>query len=188
MRRYLHIVVAAFLAAMCVIPAAGQGYRQNKVKTKAEPEPLVFRKTYMLDGKFRNKGEIYRYLSGWSSGIDMEFVGSVGFDEKCYFLAIRGLDFARKEGRMTCSVNIHVLDGGFTLELNDFSAGWNNHFIPDLSKQDDKFNRPWLWRVNHNPEVVQAARERCKEIFDTLCASMDKYLEEGPPMELLRVD
>ena len=75
-----------------------------------------------------------------------------------------------------------------TLEVKDVSVGWNNHFIPDISKPDENFTRPWLWRVNHNPEVVQAARERCKEIFDTLCASMDKYLEEGPPMELQRVN
>ena len=188
MKKIIHIALAAAMAALCVLPAAGQSYKASKVREKSEPEPLEFRRSFTLDGNNKDKGDIYRFLYGWSSGIDMEFVGSVGYDEKCYFLAINGLDFAGKEGHMTCSVNIHILNDGLTLELKDFSVGWNNHFIPDLSKQDDNFNRPWLWRVNHNPEVVQAARERCKEIFDTLCASMDKYLEEGPPMELQRVN
>ena len=188
MRRCSHIVVAAFLAAMCVLPAAGQSYKASKVREKSEPEPLEFKRSFTLNGNNKDKGDIYRYLYGWSSGIDMEFVGSVGFDEKCYFLAINGLDFAGKEGRMTCSVNIHILAGGLTLELKDFAIGWDNHFIPDLSKQDDKFNRTWLWRVNHNPEVVQAGRDRCREIFDTLCASLDNYLKEGPPLELQLVN
>ena len=162
--------------------------KSSKVKEKSEPEPLEFKRSFTLNGNNKDKGDIYRYLYGWSSGIDMEFVGSVGFDEKCYFLKVRGLDFAGKEGRLTCSVNIHILYGGLILELKDFAVGWNNRFIPDMSKQDDKFNRPWLWRVYHNPEIVQAARQRCKEIFDTLCESLDEFLLDGPPMEMNRIN
>lgn len=186
MKRTLHICIAAILAAICVFPAAGQSYKRNKVMT--DPEPLEFRKIYWLKDKEKDKSDIYRDLYGWGEGFDLEFVGSVGFDEKCYFLKAQGLDFDGKDGRMTGSVNIHILYGGFVLELKDIAVGWGNHFISDLSKEDNSFNRPWLWRVNHNPETVEAARERSKEIFDTLCASMDEFLKNGPPMELKRIN
>ncbi|MBQ6186037.1 MAG: hypothetical protein IJK48_09235 [Bacteroidales bacterium] len=182
MKRILHIILAAVMAAFCVLPASGQSYKNYKVKT--DPEPLVFRKIYWFNDQEKDKGDIYRDLYGWGEGLDLEFVGGVGFDEKCFFLKAQGLDFNGNDGHMTGSVNIHILEGGFTLELKDIAVGWGNHFIPDLSKEDNSFNRTWLWRVNHNPEIVEAARGRCRELFETLCKSMDKFLEDGPPMEL----
>ena len=65
MRRCSHIVVAAFLAAMCVLPAAGQGYKANKVREKSEPEPLTFSRIIstnkMLDSN------LFKLTRGWDS-------------------------------------------------------------------------------------------------------------------------
>ena len=188
MRRLSHIAFAALLAAMCVLPAAGQNYKASKVREKSEPEPLEFRKTFILDSEKKAKREIYHDLNGWNPEFDMQFYGSVGFDEKHFSLDIDDLQLGKEKGWMSIAVVLHIINGGIILEFKDIAVAWRNHTHIVLSQKDDSFNRTWLWKVNHNPEVVQAARERSKEIFDTLCASLDKYLKEGPPWELQLVD
>lgn len=185
MKRIPHIVVAAALAALCVLPAAGQNYRRNKVIN--DPEPLEFRKVYWISSKDRD--DIRQHLMKWDCrAFDLSLTGfPTDSDGKYMHLNTEGLDFDGVEGSLVGTVGVVITDGPMVLELKNIRAYWRNHRI-ELSKQDDSFNRTWLWRVNHNPEIVQAARARCKEVFDTLCASMDKYLEDGPPMELLRVD
>lgn len=182
MKRILHIILAAGLAAFCVLPAAGQSYKKNKVKT--DPEPLEFRQLYWYRNFDKDKGEIYRELYRWDPVLPLEFVGSVGFEGKYYFLDVQDLDFGKVRGRMTASVNIHILYGGILLEFKDIAISWRNHIHIDLSKEDNSFNRTWLWRVNHNPEIIEAARIRCKDLFDTLSKSMDEFVEDGPPMEM----
>lgn len=184
MRRSLHIVIAAALAAICVLPAAGQNYKRNKVK--AEPEPLEFRKVYWISSK-DNDG-LRTHLMKWDCrAFDLSLTGfPTNAEGKYMHLNTEGLDFNGVVGSITGKVGVLIMDGAIVLEFKNIHAYWRNHFYVDLSKEDNSFNRTWLWRVNHNPEIVQAARERCKEIFDILCASMGEYLRDGPPMELQR--
>ena len=186
MRRSLHIVIAAALAAICVLPAAGQSYKRNNVRP--EPEPLVFRKVYSLPGE--NSKDIYRLVAHWKCD-DYNIIftgGGYGYESKGYYLSAHNQDFDKVIGTIMGNVVLCFYDGEMALEFNRISVDWNNHLILDMSKDDNRLNRPWLWRVNHNTKIVQTARDRCKEIFDHLCSSMDEYLRDGPPMELKRID
>lgn len=188
MRRFIHIVVAAFLAAMCVIPAAGQNYKSSKVREKSEPEPLEFRKVFLMPG--HKEKEQRELINKWDfNDYNLKYTGGPAYcDGMVWFLSAHDIDFKKVKGTVMGNFSILFNNGYITLEFNRIAIDWKGHLILDMSNGDDKFNRPWLWRVNHNPEVVQAARERCKEIFDTLCASLDNYLKEGPPWELQLVD
>ena len=187
MRRLSHIAFAALLAAMCVLPAAGQNYKASKVREKSEPEPLEFRKVYCLPSNGRK--EIRTALMRWEyHDFDMDLNGfPVGSDGNYMSMNVNGLDVNGIDGRIYGRVGIVITEGLVVLQLDNIHACWREHDVK-MSRMDDRFNRPWLWRVNHNPEVVQAARERCKEIFDTLCASMDEFLKDGPPMEMRRLN
>lgn len=187
MRRVLHIALAAAMAALCVLPAAGQSYKASKVREKSEPEPLEFRKVFPLSQN--DYKEIRTRLMRWECpGYDLSLSGfPVNSDGKYMSLNVGGLDFDGVKGSVSGSVGVLISGGMAILEFRNIYAGWGTHLV-EMSKRDDSFNRTWLWRVNHNKEIVQAARERCEEIFDTLCASLDDFLKDGPPMELQRVN
>ena len=182
MRRILHIALAATLAAICVLPASGQDYRRNKVRV--EPEPLEFRKTYWLPGlsprdqrALMNKWDFKEY--------ELKNTGGPAYnDGLSYFLSVHNLDFKKVKGTVMGNVIFLFNEGYLTLEFNNITIDWKNHLIIDMSQEDSRLNRPWLWRVNHNPVIVNTARERCREIFDTICASMDEFIKDGPPLEL----
>ncbi|MBQ5979401.1 MAG: hypothetical protein IJL58_05225 [Bacteroidales bacterium] len=182
MKRILHIILAAVMAAFCVLPASGQSYKKNKVRT--DPEPLEFRKVYWISSK--NHDKVRKHLMKWDCNkLDLSLTGfPVNSDGKCFHLNVDGVDFEGVKGSITGTVNVIITEGPTVLELKDIHTYWRNHFYVDLSKEDNSFNRTWLWRVNHNPTIVEAARERCKELFEILCQSMDEYLKDGPPMEL----
>ena len=174
------------MAAICVLPAAGQSYRRNKVKT--EPDPLEFRKVFLMQGQ--NEKEQRELVNKWTfNDYNLKFTGGSAYrDGMVWFLSAHDLGFKKVRGTVMGNFNILFDDGYMTLEFNNIAIDWKGHLILDMSTEDNSFNRPWLWRINHNPEIVQAARERCKEIFDTLCASMDEFLKDGPPMEMRRLN
>ena len=70
------------------------------------------------------------------------------------------------------------------LNSRNIGAVWKNNFVVRMSTHDDRFNRTWLWRVLRSKKILNQIRVRSEELFKVITASMDHYLEVGPPAEL----
>ncbi len=197
MRRYLHIVVAAFLAAMCVIPAAGQSYKASKVREKSEPEPLTFSRNIDLelfsDKKF--DPNLSGLLRDWkySDGNDIvEYIFHNDFDDDNfiqYHGSFYNLQASEEPFNLVIWFKLHYRSPyRLVLEGYDITAFGKKDPFLKLSAYDDKFNRTWLWRVSHNIETVDKQREIAKECFNRVADSIEVFLKDGPPWELQLVD
>ena len=189
MRRSLHIVITAALAAICVLPAAGQNYKRNKVK--AEPEPLTFSRIIMSDKEIDpNLRETTR---GWDSNecrietitywdtFDDNYMSYVGrfdglnADEEVFDLVIWMKLIYENPHKLT----LHAY------EITAFSA---KHPVMDLSVNDTRLNRPWLWRAFHNIDTIDKQRKIAEDCFNYVADSLEDFIRNGPPMELQRID
>jgi len=192
MRRILHIVVAAALVAMCVYPAAGQGYRKNKVKN--DPEPLEIHRSYCIPEKTRS--QIWDYFSLWgdtlpeveyhSSSFNNEWFTS-GEYKRTYFGRFENLDFGRKRGTLSLIIDLVIFPGSVDLVFRDIDVdcGYLIYSGP-LSKSDDSFNRTPQWLINHK-KVFDQARIRANECFEYVAASLEEYIKDGGAMEMKRI-
>lgn len=189
MRRSLHIVIAAALAAICLLPAAGQNYKRNKVK--AEPEPLSFSRIITSDKEFDS--DLFNLTLDWNSSM-------CGFDRLSYWDSDGDnyLSYAGRFENLTADNELFdlcmwlklVYDNPRQLELiayNIISFG-DKDPIMKLSSKDDRINRPWLWRAFHNIDTIDKQRKIAEECFNLVADSLEEFLRNGPPMELQRID
>ena len=169
----IFILIAAALPF--ALPCSGQ-----------KPEPLTFTKTYQMPGM--KQDELYRYTAGWHTENEcgLEFDGSgYGYSEKNYHASYENVILGGKKGKILVFVDLVFADERMDVFLREVFVSWKNgNRSTTLSVCDDKFNRNWLWRTFHSQEVLDDAREKAPELFQQITASMDRFLAEGPPMEL----
>lgn len=150
----------------------------------ADPDTLTFKKTYSMPGM--SEFEIYRFTAGWREPW-MEFYGirdKYGTGGKCYACRFYGEKLDKVTANIFSKVYLVFRDGSFDLIFSDISASWRHNYIDCLSSRDDRFNRNVFWRMSYSMKILDQIRERSKELFEIVTASMDHYLEVGPPVEL----
>lgn len=120
----------------------------------------------------------------------MEFYGirdKYGTGGKCYACRFYGEKLDKVTANIFSKVYLVFRDGSFDLIFSDISASWRHNYIDCLSSQDDRFNRNVFWRMSYSMKILDQIRERSKELFEIVTASMDHYLEVGPPVELKKL-
>lgn len=186
MRCCSHIVVAAFLAAMCVIPAAGQSYRQNKIKTKAEPEPLTFSRI-ITSGTIINPN-LRNTINGWNSkknGVEIvTYCNTFGENYLSCSGELYDLTAGKENYDLWIRLKLHYRNQyELELEAYEITTFGDRHPVMHLSTTDDKFNRTWLWRVMHDEETIELQREIAKDYFNLIADSLQRFLRYGPDYE-----
>ena len=143
----------------------------------ADPDTLAFKKTYSMPEK--NIDEIREAVREWpQKNISLDWT-TKSFRGR-YFDVL----FGKTRGDLFGDVILVFRDGSFDLVFKDISAQWRNNFVSCMSTNDDKFNRTWFWRASRSKKILNNVRIRADEIFEMITASMDEYLEVGPPVEL----
>lgn len=154
----------------------------------ADPDTLTFKKTYSMPGM--SEDDIYVFTAGWREPW-MEFYGSprgkYGTDGKYYACRFYGQKLDKVKANIFPNVYLIFRDGSFDLIFTDISASWRHNNIDCLSSRDDRFNRNVFWRMSYSMKILDQIRERSKELFEIVTASMDHYLEVGPPVELKKL-
>lgn len=195
MKRILHIILAAGLAAFCVLPAAGQDFKQNRVKpanhkVKTEPIPLVLSKTIKLITPIDSNWSDVMY--GWNNealGVDRLYHRhEFGKDYILYTGVCRGLVANKENFNLWMKLTL-FLDDEFKLNLvaSDISVFGHNDIGEILSTEDNRTNRPWLWRVFHNSDTIDKERTAAIDYFNMVAHSLEEFLLNGPPMDMKRV-
>ena len=181
-------IIAAVLAAMCVLPAAGQSYRRNKVKT--EPEKLVLQKMIFIP--YKNQKEILTLLSKWEDTLPEI---SLSYLERSYYKRPRNIyngifkdiGMGGRHGNLCSLIDISAMAEGVELVFHDMFIVYNNNSWQGyLSTSDDRFNRSKLWLAVHKSEFDQA-RIRASECFDYVASSLESFLNNGGPLEMKRI-
>ena len=188
MKRFILILLLAVAGWFVAFPCSGQ---------LLEPEPLTYSKLYQLPGT--DVRTIERMFIHWDAkDCGLTYKGSYPVWEKLESGATyvdrptfsgeyAGLDFGRTKGELDVTVDMKVIDGAFWLVMKEVRATWGRHFRELVSDRDDKFNRTWLWRVLRSRRTLEQIRLRAAEIFEQITASMDRFLAEGPPMEMREI-
>lgn len=183
MRRSLHIVIAAALAAICVLPAAGQSYKKNKVRP--EPELLTFSRRYDVYGKTQK--ELFWLTQKWpSSECGAEYVmQSLDYGWRSYHGHFNQLKFGDKTGNLILFIKLHFMDGSVILDVYDVFANWNNHrsYVSSLTTSD-----PLATSRGVRNKTLEYARDAAADCFNLVADSLEEFLRNGPPMELKRID
>ena len=154
------------------------------------PDTLTFRKTYSMPGMSRD--ELYRFVKGWpDKRLGLEYVGDPlgysGYDAKSYVGRFYGQKLPSTVADIHSYIDLYFRDGEFDLVFTRISASWRHNYINCLSSQDDRFNRNAFWRMSYSKKILDQIRERSKELFGLVTASMDDYLKAGPPVELKKL-
>jgi len=151
------------------------------------PDTLTFRKTYSMPGMSRD--EIREFVKGWppkNAGLEYSR-SSLDWTTKSYRGRYFDVLFGKTRGDLFGDVILVFRDGGFDLVFKNISAQWRNSFVTCMSTNDDNLNRTWFWRAGRSKKILGQIRERSKELFDMITASMDDYLKAGPPVELKKL-
>lgn len=151
------------------------------------PDTLKFRKTYSMPGMTKN--ELYEYVGAWR-GEDIKLDDRYGDwrrKEKDYHIEFEGQVLESTTADIDGDVFLRFRDGEFDLIFTNIGAVWRNIFVVRMSTHDDRFNRTWLWRALRSKKVLNQIRARSEELFKVITASMDHYLEVGPPVELNKI-
>ena len=153
----------------------------------ADPDTLTFKKTYSMPGM--SEDEIRDLVRDWPpKDIGLEYSRfSLDWTRKIYRGRYFNVLFGKTRGDLFGDVILVFRDGGFDLMFKNISAQWRNNFVTCMSANDDKFNRTWFWRASRSKKILNNVRLRSSEIFDMITASMDHYLEVGPPVELKKL-
>ena len=179
MRKVILAVIVALLAGCC-----GTCFGRKL----ADPDTLTFRKTYSMPGM--TEDEIYIFTAGWKEPW-MEFYGipggKYGTDGKSYACRFYGQKLDKVTANIFPRVYLIFTDGSFDLIFTDISASWRYNYIDRLSTRDDRFNRNIFWRMSYSQKILDQIRERSKELFELVVASMDEYLKAGPPIDLEKI-
>ncbi len=150
----------------------------------ADPDTLTFRKTYSMPGMSRD--EICDFVRGWpQKSIGLEYTrSSLDWSEKSYRGRYFDVLFGETRGDLFGDVILVFRDGEFDLVFKNITAQWRHNFVSCMSTNDDRFNRTWFWRARHSKKILDQIRVRSKELFEIVTASMDHFLETGPPVEM----
>ena len=153
----------------------------------ANPDTLTFKKTYSMPGMDIDK--IREAVREWPQrNIGLEYSrSSLDWTTKSFRGRYFDVLFGKTRGDLFGDVVLVFRDGSFDLVLKNISAQWRNNFVTCMSTNDDKFNRTWFWRASRSKKILNNVRLRSSEIFEMITASMDHYLEVGPPVELKKV-
>lgn len=153
----------------------------------ADPDTLTFKKTYSMSGM--SEDDIRGLVKEWpQKGIGLEYLRtSLDWSRKSYRGRYFNVFFGKTRGDLFGDVILVFRDGSFDLVFKNISAQWRNNYVTCMSTNDDKFNRTWFWRASRSKKVLNNVRHRSSEIFDMITASMDHYLEVGPPVELKKL-
>lgn len=154
----------------------------------ADPDTLTFKKTYSMPGM--SEFEIYLFVAGWK-GPCLESDGCPGIKYGTEGNSYIGRFYWQKLDRIAANIfpRVYLIakDGSFDLIFTDISASWRHNYIDCLSSKDDRFNRNVFWRMSYSMKILDQIRVRSKELFEIVTASMDHYLEVGPPVELNKI-
>ena len=183
MRKVILAVIVALLAGCC-----GTCFGRKL----ADPDTLTFRKTYSMPGM--SEDELYIFSRGWpdkSGELRIKLVGTplgyFGNSAKSYVGYFYGQKLSSTIADIHAYINLYFRDGEFDIVFTDISASWRHNYIDHLSSRDDRFNRNVFWRMSYNQKILDQIRERSKELFELVVASMDEYLKVGPPVELHKI-
>lgn len=189
MKQSLHIMLAIVLAAMCVIPVSGQSFRRHKVKT--EPEKLVISRMYSIPGKSRR--DISHLLYNWDGTIPevgdktMHFGYDNIISTNSYVGRFNNLDLGPKNGNLIVMVDIVIGSGCAQLVFRDIDVDCGYVIYPGpLTESDDSFNRTSLWLIRHK-KVFAQARLRAQECFEYVASSLESYINDNGPLDLVRI-
>ena len=152
----------------------------------ADPDTLTFKKTYSMPGMNENMTNLVRDWPQKDLGLEYSRF-SLDWTRKSYRGRYFNVLFEKTRGDLFGDVILVFRDGGFDLVFKNISAQWRNNFVTCMSANDDKFNRTWFWRASRSKKILNNVRLRSSEIFDMITASMDHYLEVGPPVELKKL-
>lgn len=144
-----------------------------------KPEPLTFKKTYRMPGM--GKKELDLYLYRW--GRNEPDLGDVT-SHSDYHSYIKFYDrkYKKKIYTMRCYIAVRFRDEEFDLDIYKTCAfGLGDR--SDLSSHDDEFNRSKWWLMCYRRKM-EAVRAEAAKLFDSLCASLEAYMAEGPPAEM----
>ena len=151
------------------------------------PDTLTFKKTYSMPGM--TKDELYEYVGRWK-GEDIRLDNRGGYSiyrERDYHVKFDGQILESTTADIDGDVFLRFRDGEFDLIFTNIGAVWKNNFVVRMSTHDDRLNRPWLWRVLRSKKILNQIRVRSEELFKVITASMDHFLEVGPPVELRKI-
>lgn len=153
----------------------------------ADPDTLTFKKTYSMPGM--SEDDIRGLVKEWpQKSIGLEYLRtSLDWSRKSYRGRYFDVLFGKTRGDLFGDVILVFRDGSFDLVFKNISAQWRNNFVTCMSTNDDKFNRTWFWRASRSKKILNNARLRSSEIFKMITASMDHFLEVGPPVELKKL-
>ena len=191
MRKITHIALAAALAAMCVLPAAGQSYKASKVREKSEPEPLTFSR--VISSRMQLNSNLRETTRGWdikSCGVEtVTYWNTFGDNYMLYTGHSHSLTANKEEYNLLVWFKLFYRDS-HELELfaYEITAFGKRHPVMNLSSSDDKLNRTWLWRIMHNKETVELQREAAEEYFNKVADSLEDFLRNGPKSESQLLD
>ena len=177
MRKVIFAIVIVLLG--CSVTCFG--------KKLVDPDTLTFKKTYSFPDM--SKDELYQYTAGWPyKQLNLEFGGvRGGYGNKGFRGRYFDVLFGKTRGDLFGDVILVFRDGSFDLVFKNISAQWRNNYVTCMSTNDDKFNRTWFWRASRSKKILNNVRLRSSEIFEMITASMDHYLEVGPPVELKKI-
>lgn len=151
------------------------------------PDTLTFRKVWEMPGM--RAREVFDYtfhfrkdcMKEWSLGADVKG-GCYSFR---YSRSFRNVSLSDRFGTISPALYLRNRDNEIELILTEVFVTWDNKVCLCLSTMDDRFNRSRSWLRTHDKAVLDAARAKCAEIFDDIAASLDKYLKEGRPIEMV---
>lgn len=167
--------------------ALGVSSHEVSGRVLVEPDTLTFRKTWQMPGM--SASEVFDYtrnfredcLKGWSIGADVKG----GYYSDSFSRSFRDVSLAGRYGTISPALYMRNRDNEIELILTEVFVTWDNTLCLCLSTMDDRFNRSRKWLRTHDKAVLDAARAKCAEIFDEIAASLDKYLKEGRPIDLV---
>ena len=153
----------------------------------ADPDTLTFKKTYSMPGM--SKDELYEFARMWKGeGLKLDDMGGYSiYRERDYHVEFDGQVLESTTADIDGDVFLRFRDGEFDLIFTNIGVVWRNNFVVRMSTHDDRFNRTWLWRVLRSKKILNQIRVRSEELFEIVTASMDHYLEVGPPVELNKI-
>ena len=185
MKRVPSIILTVSVFAIPICPASGKELR--------DPEPLTFSKHYDMQEADADsiRGIIHLWNSSSCGLVSGGYTyhlrnegGKMHYDRVEIYNGGYNINAHNKKVLLNLFIEIRIGDGCFDMDAVRISADWRNHFVSTMSTCDDKFNRTWLWRIQHSPKVLDQIRLRAAEIFGRITASMDRFLAEGPPLEM----
>ena len=177
MKRFVAILLAVFFGISAFA----------STKPVTNPDTLTFRKVWEMPGM--SAREVFDYtrqfrkgcLKEWSLGADV----NGGYYSDSFSRSYRNVSLSDRFGTISPALYVRCRDNEIELILTEVFVTWDNKVCLCLSTMDDRFNRSRRWLRTHDKAVLDAARAKCAEIFNDIADSLDKYLKEERPIEMV---